>query len=303
MTAPCANGCIPSSPHVGCPVHGLEAKPGSCRDVTCGDCEGAGITGDGNLCPPPPEPALDGPTLRANIAIWQGQMDDLRAQLAAAQARVKELEEQRDTKQTLQAAQRDSFERQAKAATERAELAEQKAETQTRVSKDNAEIAVRETQRRMQAEATAEALRAALEDANGLCRSAYQVAQRAGLATGWQAFREQLEASLKRQHKALAAPPHGKDAGEEPALASAFAEVARLEAQRDALQAEVKSTNRECNGLIEAAHDADARAEVLKARLTEAEEFLWTLVDDPDWSNTSREAVCAFLKKPPEGTP
>lgn len=47
-------------------------------------------------------------------------------------------------------------------------------------------------------------LRAVLEDANGLCRSAYQVAARGGLKTNWPALTTQLGESLKRQLAALA---------------------------------------------------------------------------------------------------
>jgi len=46
----------------------------------------------------------------------------------------------------------------------------------------------------------------ALKDANDLCRSAYQIAEREGAETNWTAFHTQLKASLERQHKALHAP-------------------------------------------------------------------------------------------------
>lgn len=46
-----------------------------------------------------------------------------------------------------------------------------------------------------------------LKDANDLCRSAFQIAERDGKDTNWPAFRAQLEASLKRQH-AIMYPPN-----------------------------------------------------------------------------------------------
>jgi len=46
-------------------------------------------------------------------------------------------------------------------------------------------------------------LKTALEDANGLCRTAYQIAMRDGAATNWQGFRDSLLASLKRQHAVM----------------------------------------------------------------------------------------------------
>ena len=47
---------------------------------------------------------------------------------------------------------------------------------------------------------------AALDDANGLCRSAYQIADRMGGQTNWPAFKEQLNQSLKRQHEIMYPP-------------------------------------------------------------------------------------------------
>lgn len=43
----------------------------------------------------------------------------------------------------------------------------------------------------------------ALEDANQMCRSAYQIAVREGRETHWDGFLKQLEASLKKQLAAL----------------------------------------------------------------------------------------------------
>lgn len=43
----------------------------------------------------------------------------------------------------------------------------------------------------------------ALEDANQMCRSAYQIAAREGRETHWGGFLNQLEASLKKQLAAL----------------------------------------------------------------------------------------------------
>lgn len=45
-------------------------------------------------------------------------------------------------------------------------------------------------------------LSTALEDANGMCRSAMAIAERGGEAN-WPAFRERLHRSLKRQHAAM----------------------------------------------------------------------------------------------------
>jgi len=47
------------------------------------------------------------------------------------------------------------------------------------------------------------ALKDALEDANGLCRSAMAIAKRRGIQTNWTAFEDQLKDSLERQHKAM----------------------------------------------------------------------------------------------------
>lgn len=50
---------------------------------------------------------------------------------------------------------------------------------------------------------SAHAIRAlvkALNDANDLCRSAMQIAQRIGKETDWSAFTQQLSESLSRQH-------------------------------------------------------------------------------------------------------
>ena len=45
-------------------------------------------------------------------------------------------------------------------------------------------------------------LRQALDDANGICRSAYQIAERNGSAD-WPTFRARLAESLGRQHKVM----------------------------------------------------------------------------------------------------
>jgi len=45
-------------------------------------------------------------------------------------------------------------------------------------------------------------LRQALDDANGICRSAYQIAERNGSAD-WPTFRARLAESLWRQHKVM----------------------------------------------------------------------------------------------------
>jgi hypothetical protein len=50
-----------------------------------------------------------------------------------------------------------------------------------------------------------------LKDANRLCRSAMQIALRDGRDTNWPAFRNQLEASLKRQHGIMY--PHNRTLG------------------------------------------------------------------------------------------
>lgn len=44
---------------------------------------------------------------------------------------------------------------------------------------------------------------ATLEDANNLCRSAMQIAQRDGAVTNWGAFRDRLGESLKQQHRVM----------------------------------------------------------------------------------------------------
>jgi hypothetical protein len=46
-------------------------------------------------------------------------------------------------------------------------------------------------------------LRDALEDANGLCRSAMAITKRRGKETNWEAFENQLKNSLIRQHEAM----------------------------------------------------------------------------------------------------
>lgn len=46
-------------------------------------------------------------------------------------------------------------------------------------------------------------LKAALEEANGHCRSAKQIADRKGEGTNWSGFGKALEKSLLNQHKAL----------------------------------------------------------------------------------------------------
>lgn len=48
-----------------------------------------------------------------------------------------------------------------------------------------------------------ERLQTALEDANGLCRSAMAIAKRRGLRTNWTAFEDQLEGSLIRQREVM----------------------------------------------------------------------------------------------------
>ena len=52
-------------------------------------------------------------------------------------------------------------------------------------------------------------LATALEDANGLCRSAYQVCERDGADTCWNNFRMNLSESLKRQHAVMYPPNAG----------------------------------------------------------------------------------------------
>jgi len=46
-------------------------------------------------------------------------------------------------------------------------------------------------------------LRDALADANGMCRSAYHIAERDGSGTAWDTFRARLMESLKRQHAVM----------------------------------------------------------------------------------------------------
>jgi len=46
-------------------------------------------------------------------------------------------------------------------------------------------------------------LKAALEEANGHCRAAKQIADREGERTNWSGFGKALEKSLLNQHKAL----------------------------------------------------------------------------------------------------
>ena len=43
----------------------------------------------------------------------------------------------------------------------------------------------------------------ALEEANGMCRSAFQIAERDGAETNWNAFREGLRVALANQHAIL----------------------------------------------------------------------------------------------------
>ena len=56
-----------------------------------------------------------------------------------------------------------------------------------------------------------QALSAALEDANGLCRSAYQIAERNGASTNWTTFRARLAESLQRQHAVMYPQSPNKD--------------------------------------------------------------------------------------------
>lgn len=51
----------------------------------------------------------------------------------------------------------------------------------------------------------------ALDDANGLCRSAYQVAERDGQDACWNNFRMNLLESLKRQHAVMYPPNVGDE--------------------------------------------------------------------------------------------
>jgi len=50
-----------------------------------------------------------------------------------------------------------------------------------------------------------------LAAANGLLRSAFQIAKRDGKDTNWEAWRKQLDIALVRQHKLM----HGKESEEE----------------------------------------------------------------------------------------
>lgn len=43
----------------------------------------------------------------------------------------------------------------------------------------------------------------ALEEANGLCRSALAVAKRRGESTYWEGFEKRLKESLARQHRVM----------------------------------------------------------------------------------------------------
>ena len=51
-------------------------------------------------------------------------------------------------------------------------------------------------------------LLAALEEANEVCRFAYQVASRGGAETNWPAFTKRLEEALDRQHKIMHPDAH-----------------------------------------------------------------------------------------------
>lgn len=55
-------------------------------------------------------------------------------------------------------------------------------------------------------------LATALVDANDLCRSAYQVAERTGVNTNWNGLEACLSESLARQH-AVMYPPNAPDQG------------------------------------------------------------------------------------------
>lgn len=46
-------------------------------------------------------------------------------------------------------------------------------------------------------------LKTALEDANGMCRSAKQIASRLGKETNWDTFNARLDESLQRQHTVM----------------------------------------------------------------------------------------------------
>jgi hypothetical protein len=49
-----------------------------------------------------------------------------------------------------------------------------------------------------------------VEESNGLLRSAFQIAERNGFKTNWDAWREQLSKTLNRQHR-LMFPEHIKN--------------------------------------------------------------------------------------------
>ena len=53
-------------------------------------------------------------------------------------------------------------------------------------------------------------LKTALEDANGICRSAMAIAERGGRETNWDAFTGQLRESLQRQHAVMYPPENAK---------------------------------------------------------------------------------------------
>ncbi len=55
----------------------------------------------------------------------------------------------------------------------------------------------------MQAAGEIRRLKMALEDANGMCRSAKQIANRLGKETNWEAFNGRLDESLQRQHEVM----------------------------------------------------------------------------------------------------
>lgn len=51
-----------------------------------------------------------------------------------------------------------------------------------------------------------------VREANQVCRSAYQIAQRYGADTNWDAFERQLYVALQNQHAALHPKPEPEDA-------------------------------------------------------------------------------------------
>lgn len=53
-------------------------------------------------------------------------------------------------------------------------------------------------------------LAAALSSANLMCRSAFQIAQRAGADTNWEAFGKRLQESLQQQHEAMYGRTEGR---------------------------------------------------------------------------------------------